>query len=71
MILDQSQNKNQHDDNDISLNHQAIDEYDKYDQDDKYLYDHLILYEDDAVREEGEENGDDAHESPEFQVGHF
>ena len=51
----------QHDDNDmiISFNIKA------------YLYDHLILDEYDPVREEGEKNGDDAHESPEFQVGHF
>ena len=36
-----------------------------------HLYDHLVLDENDAIRKEGEENGDDTHESPEFQVGHF
>ena len=36
-----------------------------------YLNDHLILDQYDAVREEREKYGDDAHESPEFQVGHF
>ena len=36
-----------------------------------YLYNHLVFDENDPIREKREENGDNAHERPEFQIGHF